>query len=408
MPTINKRFIGGSAAVAQVDTLTPGGTIEAGDRFKVTLTDERGETYTLSVAATGTTVAVVCQDIITAFNACNDPRFTRITAAGVGSVGAYTAVTLTADTAGEPFTCAVATTESDGSTPSDGQTFTRAATTANSGAYDYNLTGNWLGGVLPISGDEVLIDAPIKYGLAGHSAVVLDYLKITKQVGQYPQAGCLGAYLDIGATVADIEATTGPVMLNTGATASTITVYNSPAASYTGIPVVWIKADKDTTNITVRKGVVGIGWGDGETTTIHNLDVLYASQKSSDATVYTGDGVTIGGTTPVVNHKGGTLSLRAAATVPTINSDDGNLTTEGSFEVTALNIKRSNVISNSTGKVTTANIEGAGTLDTTKSNTIREVETVHLHAGATYKKNSCVTTDTITFEESMSITAQAA
>jgi hypothetical protein len=100
-----KRFIGGAVAVAQVDTLTPGGTIEAGDLFTITLANERAETYTLSVAATGTTVAATCADIIAAFNACNDPRFTRITAAGVGTVGSYTAVTLTADTAGEPFTC---------------------------------------------------------------------------------------------------------------------------------------------------------------------------------------------------------------------------------------------------------------------------------------------------------------
>lgn len=406
MPTINKRFIGGSAAVAQVDTLTPGGTIEAGDLFKITLTDERAETYQLSVAATGTTVAATCADIIAAFNACNDPRFTRITAAGVGTVGAYTAVTLTADTAGEPFTCTVTTTEAGGGA-ADTQTFTWAATTASSGAYDFNLTGNWLGGVLPVSGDEVLIDAPIKYGLAGHSAVVLDYLKITKQVGQYPQAGCLGAYLDIGATIADIDATTGPVMLNTGDTASTITIFNTPSASSAGVPVVWIKANKDTTNIIIRKGMVGIGWGDGETTTIHNLDVLYTTQKSSDATVLVGSGVTISGTTPVVTQKGGTLQLNCAAA--TVNSDDGNLTTEGSGAITTLTIKRSSVISNSTGTITTVNIESTGTLDTTKSNAARTITTVHMHAGATFKRNSAITvTNAITFDESVIITAQAA
>jgi hypothetical protein len=400
-----KRFIGGAVAVVQVDTLTPGGTIEAGDLFNITLANERAETYTLSVAATGTTVAVVCADLIAAFNACNDPRFTRITAAGVGTVGAYTAVTLTADTAGEPFTCTVATTEAGGGA-ADAQTFTRAATTASAGPYDYNCTGSWLGGLVPANGDTVYIDNIIKYGLA-QSAIEPAYLKITKQCGQYPAAGQLPAYLALGAVIADIDlASGGPVMLDTGAIVSTVTVFNTPAASAAGMPVVWLKANEDGTNITVRKGVVGVGWGDGETTTIHNLDVLYVTQKSSDATVYVGDGVTIGGTTPVVAHKGGNLLLKCAAA--TVNSDDGALTTEGSGAIATLTIKRSTVISNSTGKVTTANIEGAGILDTTKSNTPREVETVHMHAGATYKRNSVVTTDTITFEESMVITAQAA
>lgn len=402
-----KRFIGGLAAVAQVDTLTPGGTIEAGDLFKITLTNERGETYTLSVAATGTTVAQTCQDIITAFNACGDPRFTRITAAGVGSVGAYTAVTLTADTAGEPFYCSVETTESGGGAADD-QTFTRTATTANSGPYDFNLTGNWLGGILPVDGDTVYIDNIVKYGLA-QSSIQPAYLKITKQVGQYADAGCLPAYLAIGAAIVDIDlASGGPVLVDTGTDASVITVYNSPASSYTNTPVVWIKADDNATTVTVRKGVVGIGWGDGETTTINKVDVLYTTQKTTDSTVYIGDGVTFSGTTPKVNHKGGTVLLRSAATVAEINSDDGNLTTEGSFAVTTLNVKRSNVISNSSGTVSVTNLTSTGTLNTLLSNTPREFTTVNQSPGSTFKWNSVVTVGTLAFTESVAITAAAA
>lgn len=401
-----KRFIGGLAAVAQVDTLTPGGTIEAGDLFNITLTDERGDAYQLSVAATGTTVAQTCQDIITAFNACGDPRFTKITAAGVGSVGSYTAVTLTADTAGEPFYCAVETTEAGGGAADD-QTFGRAATTASSGPYDLNLTGNWLGGVLPVNGDTVYIDNIVKYGLA-QSAIQPVYLKITKQVGEYPASGMLGAYLAIGAAIVDIDVSTGPVLVDTGTDASVITVFNSPAASYTNTPVVWIKANDNATTITVRKGVVGIGWGNGETTTINKVDVLYITQKTTDAMVYVGDGVTFSGTTPKVNHKGGTLLLKSAATVAEVNSDDGNLTTEGSFAITALNIKRSNVVSNSSGTVSTTNLTSTGTLNTLLSNTPREFTTINQSPGSTFKRNSVVTVGTLAFTESVVITAQAA
>jgi hypothetical protein len=400
-----KRMIGGMTAAAQVDTLTPGGTIEAGDLFKITLTDERGDTYQLSVAATGTTVATTCADIIAAFNLCNDPRFTKITAAGVGTVGAYTAVTLTADTAGEPFTCSVTTTEAGGGA-ADNQTFTRTATTANAGPYDYNLTGNWLGGILPVDGDDVYIDSIVKYGLA-HSDIQPAYLKITKQAGQYPAAGQLPAYLALGAAIADIDlAAGGPVLLDTGTDGSVITVINTPASAVAGQPVVWIKANAATTNITIRKGVVGVGWGDGETTTIHNVTALYTTQKTSDATVWVGSGVTIGGSTPVVTHNG-IMVLRCAAA--TVNSEDGNLTTEGTGAITALTIKRSSVISNSTGTVTTASIEGPGVLDTTKSNAARTITTVHMHAGATFKRNAAITvTNPITFDESVILTAQAA
>src|SRR5688500_1453229 len=45
------RFVGNALAVAQVDTLTIGGTIEVGDRFRVTI---NGKTF---VHSAGTTVA---------------------------------------------------------------------------------------------------------------------------------------------------------------------------------------------------------------------------------------------------------------------------------------------------------------------------------------------------------------
>lgn len=412
------RWIGGVSAIAQVDTLTPGGTIEIGDLFNVTLTDERGESYTLSVAATGTTVAQVCQDLITAIAACNDPRFTRITAAGVGSVGSYTAVTLTADTAGEPFSCTVATTESGGGA-ADGQTFSRAATTASAGPYDANCAGNWLGGVKPVTGDTVYVETgKILYGM-NQSAVQLAVLVVRgyeTEVGQNPPAGLLPAYLRIGATLAQIGENVGPgadqapalVMLDVGSGTSAITVYNSGYNSDSFLPSVWLKAANSSTTITVRKGIVGIGYGDGESgVTVNRVDVLYTAQKLTDATVIVGSAVTFDGSSPVLNQKGGKVTLRTG--VATVNSDDGTLITEGSGAIAALTIKRAMVVSNSTGTVTAASVEGSGVLDTTKSDTPRTIGTVHLHVGATFKRNTALTvTNPITFDEPVSISVQAA
>src|SRR5687768_5979997 len=97
----SKYFIGGSfTAVAQVDTLTVGGTVEADDVFKVTMTGEDGTAVTLDVVAGSTTIATVCTNIATAFNASADARFIPVTA-----LAGATTVTLTADTAGVPFYC---------------------------------------------------------------------------------------------------------------------------------------------------------------------------------------------------------------------------------------------------------------------------------------------------------------
>ena len=58
------RWAGGAAAVRQIATLTPGGTIEADDVFNVILTDESNVSQTEAVTAGGTTVAAVCDAIV--------------------------------------------------------------------------------------------------------------------------------------------------------------------------------------------------------------------------------------------------------------------------------------------------------------------------------------------------------
>src|SRR5688500_17548537 len=110
-------WIGGKSAVAKVATLTPGGTIEAGDKFLMILTSESGATQTLTVTATNTTVAITCDDIVAAWNASTQTLFIAVTA-----TDSTTHVTLTADTAGVPFHLTVNTTETDDS-PADAQTF---------------------------------------------------------------------------------------------------------------------------------------------------------------------------------------------------------------------------------------------------------------------------------------------
>ncbi len=121
-----KIWRGDSPAIAQVDTLAIGGTIEVGDKFTVTINGK-----SMTYIATSTTAATCATGFVTQWNALSStayPEFAEITAAE----GVTGSLTLTADTAGKPFTISVATTESNGDA-ADAQTFTRTATTANSG-----------------------------------------------------------------------------------------------------------------------------------------------------------------------------------------------------------------------------------------------------------------------------------
>ena len=298
---------GSAAAVAQVDTLTVGGTVEADDIFIITMTDEKGETEVLSVVAGSTTKTAVATTIAAAFNASTHYMFTPITALAVGET-----VTLTADTAGVPFYAAATTTETGGG-GADDQTFIRAATTANSGPYDWNTQANWFDDEgdndLPGSeaADTVYVEgdsagnATIKYGLDQDAITVLTALNITRaQVGENGQDGRPPTYLRILATTVNINYPCGPgtprhsapVNVDVTTTASTINIYDSGTNNPTTEPAVNILANEATTDIYIKKGIVGIASHAGETGAIDILNVSFVSNRTGDAKVYIGAGLT--------------------------------------------------------------------------------------------------------------------
>src|ERR1051326_1057208 len=150
----------GALAVAQVDTVTVGGTIESGDIFKLIIGSK-----TWSHSATSTSTSGLATEIATALASIDTtlyPEFANIPFAPSGST-----VTATADDEGVPFTLTAATTESDGSA-ADGQTFSRAATTANAGPNTFGGTGNWSGATVLVTGDTAIFensDVPLLYDL---------------------------------------------------------------------------------------------------------------------------------------------------------------------------------------------------------------------------------------------------
>ena len=388
----NVRWIGGTTAVAQVDTYTPA-TVEVDDIFTLTVTAEDGTTHAVNFTATAATVANVCTGLAAAWNADTDWRCTPMTAAD-----GVTEITLTADSAGVPFYVASTTTDGGGN---DTQTLTRAATTANAGPYDWNTVTNWDGGAVPggAAAQDVFVEAAtVYYGLDQSGiANTLASLNIARSVvGTNGAVGRASPHLQVKATIVDINyhwgpgtaAHLAPVNVDTGATASTITVYDSGTNATATSPAVRIKAAAAGTTLTVWKGRVGVANESGETATLGTITVTYASQLKTDATVDIGEGVTL--TTLV--QTGGDVTLSCAATTVTANA--GTLTTAGSGAITTLNINGGTTTSNSSGTITNLNVN-AGICDLTKSQIARTITTAKLadrEAAATLRFDPAVIT----------------
>lgn len=318
-------WLGAAGAQQQVDILTVGGTIEATDVFTMTLTSERGTTQVLSVVAGSTVIADVCTAITAAWNASKQSLFSAITA----TAGATT-VTLTADVAGVPFYVAVATTETGGG-GADSQTFTRAASVANSGPNDWKTASNWSTGSVPVSSDDVDIQSgtsAILYGL-DQSAVALGTLRIG--MGMRGYIGTADADLRIGATTFEYgasrgvttDAGSGRVRINFGTSNVAVTILNTAGSGAdNGLPPVRLRINHASATVRVVRGQALIG-GDS--------DEFTASQQVSAVTV--GDEVSAASDPTVILAKGLTQATQTqnggrtfADNAPTtINSNGGEV-----------------------------------------------------------------------------------
>jgi hypothetical protein len=389
------RWTGGATAVAQVDTFTPA-NVEIDDIFTLTITGWDGTSHAISFTATAATVANVTAGIEAAWNASTNTLCTPITA-----TDNTTTVSLTADVAGVAFS--VASTAVDGG-GTDTQTFTKASTTASAGPKHWDSADNWDTGVVPggASGQDVYVenaDDEIVYGLDQSGITTLDSLNIartfTGKIGLNGASGYSGTYLQIKATAVNIgyhytggsPAGSGRIMIDTGSTASTITVEGSATASDTNRNAIRVKANSASTNIKVLKGDVGVAVDAGETTTIGTVSMSYDTSKDTDSQVTLGGGVTM----TTLNKNAGICYLGCAVT--TVNNELGNLNTFGEGAITTINIEGGKLTSNSSGTITTLNIL-AGTADFTKSLADRTVTTLKIDSGGTLEYDPAVLTIT--------------
>ncbi len=409
-------FTGLAPAIAQVDTITPGGTIEVGDIFIMTLTSlVDGHTESLAVAAAGTTVGSVCDSIVAAWNASTLPLFAAVTATLVGTSPNGTAVRLTSDTAGVPFSLAVSTTEAGGGAADD-QTFARAATTASSGPNHYGVAANWSTGAIPVADDDVVLEncsVSILWDL-DQSSVNLNTFKkdksFTGRIGHITKPLRL-EFNSTGSKLVELDyhygggTPTGSdrCNLHLGNQAITVNVYGSAANSADiQFEPTRLVVNNASAIINITGGTVGIGTSsEGEEGQFSTLN-----QSGSSTVVNIGSGITAG----TINKSAGAMTLTAGAT--TINHGAGTLTKYGSGNITTLNNNGGTVTVGGTGTVgTIETAEGAttylettgtitvnniaGTVDMTRSNAARTVTTTTIKSkSAVFKYDAGVITHT--------------
>ncbi|MCK4340298.1 MAG: hypothetical protein KAY37_01070 [Phycisphaerae bacterium] len=294
---------GVTSAVAQVSTATPA-TVEVGDIFTLTITDDLGNTASVNFTATAATVANVTAGLTAAWNASVDPLLVEITAGDD-----TTHVTLTADTAGAPFALSSSTTDGGGN---DTQTLTVATSTANKGPNDYGVAENWSLGAAPVATNDVVVPAgapPILYGLNQSSVAIGDFIVeagFGGNIGRFANGRLYDLRIDPDSL--DIKGSGGLVAIDVGSAAIAVALDHSGSPTAVGRQVVYLQGSALTT-IEQKNGTVGLATYAGQSATVTSgFDV-------TGGTLYIDADVTVSGTTLRI---AGGASVYASAAIPTV------------------------------------------------------------------------------------------
>lgn len=356
MATINYR--GDYFTTPQVDTLTPGGTIEASDIFTVTINGK-----SVSATAGGTSVASVCTALYNALSASTIPEFAELIFTDNGT---HVGVTTRSDRHGWPFTITCTTTETGGGAADD-QTFVQATTQTATSPY-HVAAYNFEGGVLPGNGDTVYVPPgrSMLFGLTALSAVTVTNLHANGTYIGLPfwNVSGYGTYFEYRTTYLTLGATNLYVgnsepagvlrcKVNTGSVQTAMVVYGTgPSADGGGFGACQWKGTNASNAVQVKGGSFTVAKVLGETATIATLLVGDGDGSTTDPDVEVGSGVTL--TTTKVN--GGYLETWSNITTATVGGGEHE---HQAGTVTTANVKPGGTLYyNSTGTLTTLNYTG--------------------------------------------------
>lgn len=396
-------WIGAVRPIAQVTQWLFGGTWEATDIVNVTIGSK-----TVSVTAGSTTITTVVDNVVTALNASNDGEFSEVTWSRSGNylVG-------TADEAGVPFTCTVATTETGGGA-ADAQTIngaassTGTATTACAGPNFANIAGNWSGAALPVDGDTVIFadsEVDCLYGLDNNgvtpAAIYFDSsytgrigLPVYNENEYYEYRDRFLVYGNSG------DATNMQVVVGQGDGAGSSRIkFNAGTGQCTVTVLATGQSESDTekafeflgthasNEVNVSSGSVGIALHAGSSATVPTLRVGYQTNVDSDSSVLCG----LGATLTTVTQTGGELETRSNVTTLTVN---GGEHIKAAGTVTTVNANGGAYVHNSTGTATTIVVASGAEVDFSRDLRGKTVTNLTVNNGSILKDPHGVVTYT--------------
>lgn len=305
---MSKTYTGNAQAIAQVDSFEPGGVIDIGDTFTLTINGK----FVRHTAVTG---AVMVPDIIAGMIVAATAGTAPAEFADILWTDGTTVLLGTAATPGQPFTC---------TSTSGGATFMRAVVTVSNGPNDAGLAANWLGGVAPVSTDDLILDglisnADILYGLS-HAAIVLASLIVRNgysgNVGlpEQNEAGGYQEYRDkylkyafASSAIVQIECQSQRFKFDFANSVVLIQVNDTGSPSEDGFGACTFIGQTGANTLEVNKGDVACAVATGTTTGVGALAVGFVTSPQSDATVTLGIGCALG----TITMKGGTLHQQA-------------------------------------------------------------------------------------------------
>ena len=321
---MTNRHIGRAKAVAQVSTITIGGTIAATDTFSVTI-----GTKAVTFTATTTTIAHVVAGLVAALNASTAPtEHGELTWADSSPT-----LTGTGDVKGVPHTITVSKTGA-------ANTISISTTTAATGPNHWDNANNWTTGAVPLDGenwDLANSNASIYYGWPSSTLTFPEVNVMDTFTGTFglPEVNGLGypEYRElwpstVNITLARIE----------GQNAGTIQFPSISTEVYSGNVIIRKNQGSSDLTIDVRGGstVVAIPTGavaitaarvapnatlinQGANATLVTNAGNYASGNETITTLTTRGGTASVGKNPVtLNCYGGTAKLNGSNTVTTI------------------------------------------------------------------------------------------
>lgn len=338
-----RRYLGHAAGVKQVDTITIANTWAQNDTVTLTIDN-------IDVVITIGTLVTTAQVATTIKQAFNGETLTDTSASytpnsGIQTVGQFTemvatvssnVVTLTAVTAGKPFTLSVTET-----TAGDG-TATEATTVTAAGKYHFSAQDNWSANTVPVDTDTIVFDLGSvgpAYGLspAIQPGEVLHYMSFTGLIGlaeqnidnpTYPYAESRTTSLtfdDNGGATSIYRLGVGEgqgssrLRIDAGAGLFKAHIYGSGSREVTGVPVILLAGTNSNNELNNYNGDVGVAFYPTQSAALVRL--RNGDGPTSSAKTYLGPNVSLGSAT--FEMQGGTVTTNSA--LGTVNMTGGEV-----------------------------------------------------------------------------------